>query len=161
MPVCPGGERLPQMSLTTVDRVCRDPSQDGPGQGADEDVAGVVDPGVDARVGDQRGEALQRDRATGSTWPTPVAKAKAAAECPEGNEVETGILVCRASGTCSATRSGRRRPPSGFIPRFTTVAVTPTETRPLAAARRPRRPPKAARIAAAASDRSRVVGAAA
>ena len=36
----------------------------------------------------------------------------------------------RATGTCSTARSGRGRLPSGFIPRFTKVAVTPTEASP-------------------------------
>src|SRR4051794_41940054 len=91
--------------------------------------------------------------AGGRTSPTPVAKANAEAEWPEGNEVEDGIRTCRATGTCSTARSGRRRWPSGFRPRFTTVAATPTEANPIVAARLPRRPAVAARTAAETTGR--------
>ena len=60
----------------------------------------------------------------GSTLPTPVAKAKAAAE---GHEVEDGIRTSRAIGTCSTARLGRRRPLSGFTLRLRGLAVTATE----------------------------------
>ena len=70
-----------------------------------------------------------------------------------GNEVEIGMRVWRAIGTSAATRSGRRRPPSGLKTRFTTAAVTPIEARPVAAARRPVRPPVAASSAAVPSER--------
>ncbi len=63
-----------------------------------------------------------------------------------------GIRAWRAMGTCSEIRSGRRRPPSGFRARLTKVAVTPIEASPAAAARLPRRPPSAARIAADAIE---------
>ena len=86
------------------------------------------------------------------TWPTPVANANAAAEWPEGNDVEIGIGTCRAIGTSWATRSGRRRLPSGLTTRFTNVAVTPTDASPSAAARRPRRPPATDSSPAAASE---------
>ena len=45
----------------------------------------------------------------GSTVATPVAKAKAAAECPEGNELEAGIGTSCDCGMSFTNRSGRRR----------------------------------------------------
>ncbi len=76
-----------------------------------------------------------------------------AAECPEGNDCETGIRTWRASGTLPASRSERRRRPSGLTAMFTTVAVTPSEASPWAAARRPVRPPVSASTTAAIRER--------
>ena len=54
------------------------------------------------------------------------ANAKPDAECPDGNEVEVGILTRRASGTSSPSRSGRARSASVLNARLTTADVTPT-----------------------------------
>ena len=56
-------------------------------------------PGVDARVGHERGERAERDPRGGDAVATPVANAKADAEWPDGNEVERGIATWRATGT--------------------------------------------------------------
>jgi hypothetical protein len=82
---------------------------------------------------------------------TPVANAEADAECPDGNDVERGIATWRATGNWWVSRSGRRRPPSGFRTTFTIADVTPTDTTPLTAARRPGGPPVVASRAALAS----------
>ena len=65
-----------------------------------------------------------------STWPAPVANANALAAWPEGSEREVGIRTCRASGTRSATRSGRRRRASGLATRFTTPLARAIDARP-------------------------------
>ena len=84
--------------MSAVERIGRQPGENGPGERPCDDVTRVVDPGVHTRVGDGAARPCRGIEATGSTRPTPVAKAKAVAEWPEGNEVETGILVCRANG---------------------------------------------------------------
>ena len=91
--------------------------------------------------------------AAGDTWPTPVANAKAAAEWPEGNERELGIRTWRAAGMSTSRRSGRRRRASGLTATLTTVAVTPSEASPWAAARRPFVPLPSASSAADANER--------
>ncbi len=45
--------------MPAVQSRCRQPGQDCPGNRPGDDVTRVVDAGVDARVGDERGEALQ------------------------------------------------------------------------------------------------------
>jgi hypothetical protein len=91
--------------------------------------------------------------AAGSSRPAPVAKATAAAVWPEGNEREIGIRTWRPSGTAAPARSGLDRRASGLITAFTTAAVTATEARPEAAARRPLGPPAARQAAAARESR--------
>src|SRR6478752_5771481 len=82
----------------------------------------------------------------GRTDPTPVAKANADAEWPEGNDLLAGIGARRASGT--SVVSGRPRRPSGFSTRLAAADATPIEASPVTAARLPRGPRVAARIAA-------------
>jgi len=74
---------------------------------------------------------------------TPLAKAKADAEWPEGHDVERGIATWRVTGMSYICLSGRRRLPSGLSTRFTTADVRAMEARPFSAARRPRLPPPA------------------
>ncbi len=69
-----------------------------------------------------------------------VAKAKAEAEWPEGNDVDDGMVTCRTLGTPAPARSGRCRADTDFTPRLTTAEVTPIASTPLAAARRPAGP---------------------
>lgn len=86
---------------------CRELSQRAAHHRAGPHVGGVVHTGVDARVGDGRGEGGQRyGGRRQDVWPTPVANAQAAAECPKGNERELGIRTWRGSGTSPARRSG-------------------------------------------------------
>ena len=85
---------------------------------------------VDTRVGDQRRNDAQRDAACGHAALTPLAKAKADAEWPEGQDVERGIATWRVTGTSCICLSGRRRLPSGFSTRFTTADVRAMEARP-------------------------------
>jgi hypothetical protein len=85
--------------------------------------------------------------AAGIAAPTPVAKANAEAECPEGQDVELGISTWRVTGTSCVSRSGRRRLPSGLSTRLTTAEVSAIAARPFSVARRPRLPPNAARSA--------------
>src|SRR6266704_2328496 len=59
-----------------------------------------------------------------------VANAKAAAECPDGNEVDDGIGTYRAPGTPAPARSGRRRPESALTPRLTRAEVIPIARAP-------------------------------
>ena len=80
-----------------------------------------------------------------------MANAKALAAWPDGNDVDRGIRICRASGTCSG--SGRLRPPIGLSTAFTSADVAATDARPAPAARRPDGPRLTARIAAADSQR--------
>src|SRR6266699_1030757 len=84
---------------------------------------------------------------------TAVANAKAAAECPEGNDVDDGIGTCRAPGTPAPARSGRRRPESVLTPRLTSAEVTPMARTPRPAARLPAGPVSA--IAPAIASHSR------
>ena len=51
----------PALRLAAGERVCGELRQRGADQATGEHVAGVVHPGVDARVGDQRREGAQRD----------------------------------------------------------------------------------------------------
>src|SRR3984893_6105211 len=71
--------------------------------------------------------------------PTPVAKAKADAECPDGNEKLPGMLT--GSGRSFLRLAGRSRRASYFTGRFTSVDVIAIDTMPRSAARRPARPP--------------------
>ena len=57
----PAGDDTPANS-SAVERVRRELREHGADQRAGDDVAGVVDPGVHARVGDERREPVQRDR---------------------------------------------------------------------------------------------------
>src|ERR1700674_1499099 len=74
--------------------------------------------------------------------PTPVAKAKADAECPDGNEKLPGMLT--GSGRPFLRLAGRSRRARYFNGRFTSVDVIAIETMPRSAARRPVRPPSIA-----------------
>jgi hypothetical protein len=87
---------------------------------------------------------------TGNTPPTAVANANADAEWPDGKEPLPGTLPRRESE--SPLGSGRRRRAIGFSTRLATKEATPTEARPLTAARRPDEPRVAARIAAEANQ---------
>ena len=78
----------------------------------------------------------------------PAAKAKPEAEWPEGNDVDVGIFVCRASATRTRPRSGLGRLPRSFIGTLTTNEFMPTAARPVTAARRPLGPPTAKSTAA-------------
>jgi hypothetical protein len=62
--------------------------------------------------------------APGDTSPTPVAKANAAALCPEGNEREIGMCTWRVSGTECAPGSGRGRLAASLRPALTITDVT-------------------------------------
>src|ERR1700728_1098195 len=78
--------------------------------------------------------------AVGIVVPTPLANANAAAEWPDGNDVDTGIRTWRSGGPRWAVRFGPRRRLSGLTAKLTMVAVTATEASPRAAARRPAGP---------------------
>ena len=66
-----------------------------------------MDAGVDPRVRHRRRQEVQPERQRGQVPADAVAKANADAECPDGNDVEPGILTCRAPGTPAPARSGR------------------------------------------------------
>src|ERR1022692_2199036 len=72
-----------------------------------------------------------------------VAKANAAAEWPDGKDVDDGILTCRAPGTPAPARSGRCRAETDLIPRLTTAEVTAIARTPRTAARLPAGPVRA------------------
>ena len=78
-----------------------------------------------------------------------MAKAKAEAEWPDGNEEEIGMRTCRASGT--SVRSGRLRRLSSLTPRFTPPGARAMAASPRTAAPRPCRPPVTASPAAQVS----------
>ena len=85
-------------------------AESGTDGSTDQDVAGVVHAGVDAR----EGHGCRPTPAGASAAPARLAhgreqKASADAECPEGNEVDDGIPTHRDSGTPSSVRCGRRR----------------------------------------------------
>src|SRR3954451_5866682 len=82
------------------------------------------------------------------TWPTPVAKANADAECPDGRDLDVGMATWRTSGTSFISRSGLRRRATGLTAALTTAEATATDATPVQAARRPAGPPAAARTAA-------------
>lgn len=110
-----------------VARVCRELSRHGAHHRADQHVGRIVHTAVDARVGDGRGEGGQRyGGRRQDVSPTPVANAKAAAECPKGNERELGIRTWRGSGTSPARRSGRRRCTSGLTATLARIARAPS-----------------------------------
>jgi hypothetical protein len=119
-------------------------SHSGSHCGADYDVGRVVDPGVDARVGDRASQQSQRHRHEREMT------ADGVGEC-EGRRGMTGRKG-RGAGSGPA-RSGRRRSASGLMPKFTVAEVTPMETTPSSAARPPRRPPRRAMAAAMPSHR--------
>src|SRR5437773_58575 len=75
----------------------------------------------------------------GSSRATPVAKAKADAECPDGNEKLPGMLTGR--GRSPRRVGGRSRRARYLSGRFTSVEVKAIEVMPRSAARRPGRPP--------------------
>src|SRR5256885_9935921 len=78
----------------------------------------------------------------GSSRPTPVAKANADAEWPEGKEKLPGRLI--GSGRSPRRLGGRFRRARYFNGRVTRLDVMPIETKPRHAARRSRRPPRVA-----------------
>ena len=96
--------------------------------------------------------ACSGSQARGSSSPTAVAKAKAEAECPEGNDVEPGILTLRPAGTVSPARSGRARRSSPLPTRLAVAEASPMLATPSSAARRGR-PGVSARAAARANHR--------
>ncbi len=108
---------------------------------ANDHVARVVHAGVDTRVGD-----------TGREQPDRHGQPREVAADGVGEREGRRISTCRA-GDRSATRSGRRRWWRDFMPRLTVAEVTPIETIPSSAARRPRPPPSRAIVAAMASHR--------
>ena len=130
-----------------------------PDQRAGDDVARVMDAGVDARVGDERGERVQRDRGLRRDVADAGREGEGAGRVPGGNDVdrrhphvagERHLVRRREPAGCGA--------PSGFTARLTIAAVTPTEASPSPAARRPRPPPVAASSAGDASESDGVVG---
>src|SRR4029453_3814877 len=75
-------------------------------------------------------------QARGSSSPTAVAKAKAEAECPEGNDVEPGILTLRPAGRVTPALSGRARLSSPLPTRLAVAEASPMLATPSTAARR-------------------------
>jgi hypothetical protein len=69
--------------------------------------------------------AWSGSQARGSSSPTAVAKAKAEAEWPEGNDVEPGILTLRPVGTLTPARSGRARLSSPLPTRLAVAEASP------------------------------------
>jgi hypothetical protein len=94
--------------------------------------------------------ACSGSHATGSSSPTAVAKAKAEAEWPEGNDVEPGILTARPAGTLTPARSGRSRRSNPLPTRLAVAEASPMLATPSRAARRGR-PGVSARAAAMAN----------
>src|SRR5262245_9084725 len=88
--------------------------------------------------------------ATGSSIPAPTANAAADAGWPDGNDVEPGRRVARDNHGAGPD-DGLLRLKSGFRTAFATADVSPTASSPRVAARRPNRPPPAARTPAHAS----------
>ena len=94
-----------------------------------------------ARIGDDSGRGVQRHRDDRQTAPDAGGEnANAAAECPDGNDSEVGILTRRATACC-ARGSGLARRQIRLTATLTTALVTAIELRPCAAARGPGRPP--------------------
>ena len=79
-----------------VEGVRRELREDGAEDRADHDVAGVVDSCVHAEVTTMPAAACSGTATTGKPLPTPVEKAKAAAEWPDGKDSEVGIRTWRA-----------------------------------------------------------------
>jgi len=94
--------------------------------------------------------ACSGSQARGSSSPTAVAKAKAEAECPEGNDVEPGILTVRPAGRFTPARSGRSRRSSPLPTGLAVAEASPMLATPTRAARRGR-PGLSARAAAMAN----------
>jgi hypothetical protein len=82
--------------------------------------------------------ACSGSHARGSSSLTAVAKAKAEAECPEGNDVEPGILTLRPAGRFTPARSGRARLSSPLPTRLAVAEASPMLATPTRAARRGR-----------------------
>ena len=120
-----------------------------PGERPGDHVAGKVDTGVHARVGDHGGERPQRDCGRGGDVGDAGRERERCSAVPGGNEREVGIGTWRASGTSPC---GRRRRAASLKPRFTTAEVAASEASPVPAARRPAGPPASASAAAAASE---------
>src|SRR4029453_4708364 len=83
-------------------------------------------------------KACSGSQARGSSSPTAGGKAKAEAECPEGNDVEPGILTLRPAGTVTPARSGRARLSSPLPTRLAVAEAGPMLATPSRAARRGR-----------------------
>ena len=94
--------------------------------------------------------ACSGSQARGSSSPTAVAKAKAEAECPEGNDVEPGLVTVRPAGTFTPVLSGRARRSSPLPTRLAVAEASPMLATPTRAARRGR-PGLSARAAAMAN----------
>ncbi len=78
---------------------------------------------------------------TGSSSATPAVNAAAEAECPDGNEDETGGLrMRRTNGTASP--GGRRRGNRGLATPLANPLAIPVTASPRSAARRPARSPE-------------------
>jgi hypothetical protein len=78
-----------------------------------------------------------------------VANAKAAAECPDGNDADIGICTVRASGT--PARGVRPDESDPLEPKVQHHRRTAAEASPVAAARRPARP----RVTVSSADAAR------
>ena len=113
-------------------------------------VAGIVDAGVDAGVGDGGCERTQRDRRTRQHVADPGCEGERRGAVSGGKRTRAGHRHL----TCGRTPagSGRRRRAASLKPRLTTVAVTASEASPLPAARRPVGPPNSDSAPAAASE---------
>ena len=102
-------------------------------------VAGVVDAGVDPGVADEGGQppaAAPRARVAPARrrW----RRQRRTRYGPEGKELDRGMGTWRRSGTSRTPRCGRPRTERGLARRLASVAATPTETSPRAAACLPR-----------------------
>ena len=116
--------------MSAVDHMRRKPSENGPGQRPGDNVARVVHPGVYARVRNECGETLQRNRGRREHVTDPGRESEGRSRVARRERGRDRHPRLAREGTCLAARSGRRRPPSGLITRLTTAAVTPTDPRP-------------------------------
>jgi len=92
------------------------------------------------------------EAAAGNSSEAPVANAAALAAWPEGKDVLEGWVRSRLiAGTRRS--EGRRRRKNGFRTRFTSAAVSPTDSIPRCAALRPDLPPASASSAEHAIQR--------
>jgi hypothetical protein len=82
---------IPAASRAAVERMRCELGERGSGQRAGDDVPGGWTPVWMREWAIRRASARSGIADGGSAWATPVAKANAAAEWPDGNEVEDGV----------------------------------------------------------------------
>ena len=138
--------------MSAVERIRCQPGENGPGKRPGDDVAGVVNAGVDARVGDERGKTLQGYRGRRRHSTDPACKGKCGRRVARGERSRDRHPRVSRHWNMVGDAVWPSAAPEGLQAEVDDHRCHPTDASPLSAARRPRRPPATAMSAAAPSD---------